>query len=214
VLRLDLVVGSNGAGKSTFVRLTLAPSLPPGVPFVNADLIAAHRWPADPQGHSYDAAKIASDTRHALLDRRQSFIAETVFSHPSKLDLIDAADNAGYTVFLHALLVPEDLTVARVAHRVAAGGHTVPEEKIRERYRRLWTLVARAANRADSATFYDNSTIRGPRIVAQLAGGTPVGTLAWPTWTPEPLPARFLEPEVRQPRAIATRLPPTSVVAL
>ncbi|MGZ5390675.1 MAG: ATPase, partial [Mycobacterium sp.] len=34
--RLDLVVGSNGAGKTTFVELTLAPLLPGSV-FVNAD---------------------------------------------------------------------------------------------------------------------------------------------------------------------------------
>ncbi len=42
----------------------------------------------------------------------QPFIAETVFSHPSKLDLIDHAYAAGFTVFLHVMLVPEDLAVA------------------------------------------------------------------------------------------------------
>jgi len=47
-VRLDLVVGPNG-GKSTFVELVLAP-LRPGVTFVNADVIAAARWPEDPAG--------------------------------------------------------------------------------------------------------------------------------------------------------------------
>ncbi|TFV59383.1 ATPase [Mycobacterium sp. PS03-16] len=188
--RLDLIVGPNGAGKSTFIELTLTPLLP-GSAVVNADEIARHRWPADPAGHSYDAARIAAATRAALLDRGASFIAETVFSHPSKLDLIDAAHAAGYTVVLHTVLIPEPLAVQRVRHRVAAGGHDVPEQKIRDRYRRLWDHVAVAAVRADSATFYDNSAVRGPRIVAQLAGGFIVGSPTWPDWTPAALASRW-----------------------
>ena len=87
--RLDLVVGPNGAGKSTFVELTLAPLLPESV-FVNADEIARQRWPDDPATHAYDAARVAAETRFKLIELGRSFIAETVFSHPSKLDLIDA----------------------------------------------------------------------------------------------------------------------------
>lgn len=184
--RLDLVVGSNGAGKSTFVELTLAPLLPNSA-FVNADEIAKRRWPDDPATHSYEAARIAAQTRAALIERGESFIAETVFSHPSKLELIDNAHKAGYSVVLHAVMIPEDLAVLRVRHRVQAGGHDVPEDKIRERYQRLWPLVATAAVRSDSATFYDNSTAKGPRIVAQLAGGFAVGAPTWPKWTPTAL---------------------------
>ena len=184
--RLDLVVGSNGAGKSTFIELTLAPLLP-GSAVVNADQIAAHRWPQDPAGHAYEAARIAARTRIALIERGDSFIAETVFSHPSKLELLDAAAAHGYIVVVHALLIPEELAVLRVHHRVGAGGHFVPENKIRQRYQRLWALVARAAARADSATFYDNSSIRGPRMIAVLAAGFTTGTPIWPHWTPEEL---------------------------
>ena len=184
--RLDLVVGSNGAGKSTFVELTLGPLLP-NSPFVNADEIAKRRWPDDPATHSYEAARIAAETRARLIQVGESFIAETVFSHPSKLELIDNAHAAGYSVILHAVLIPEELAVLRVRHRVDAGGHDVPEEKIRERYQRLWPLVATAAVRSDSATFYDNSTTKGPRIVAQLAVCFVVGSPAWPNWTPAAL---------------------------
>ncbi|OBC08928.1 ATPase [Mycobacterium sp. 852013-50091_SCH5140682] len=181
--RLDLVVGSNGAGKTTFIELTLAPLLP-NSSFVNADEIAKRRWPDDPATHSYEAARIAAQTRDALIERGESFIAETVFSHPSKLELIDHAHKAGYGVVLHAVMIPEDLAVWRVRHRVEAGGHDVPEAKIRERYQRLWPLVATAAARSQSATFYDNSTTKGPRIVAQVAGGFAVGAPTWPRWTP------------------------------
>jgi predicted ABC-type ATPase len=179
--RLDLVVGPNGAGKSTFIAFTLAPLLPRSV-LVNADEIAKQRWPDDPAVHAYDAARIAADTRAQLIKAGVSFIAETVFSHPSKLDLIRSAHDAGYVIALHVMLIPEDLAVERVQRRVRHGGHDVPEAKIRERHRRLWQLVADAMDIADTATIYDNSRLDGPRIVAQLTSGTINGASTWPVW--------------------------------
>jgi predicted ABC-type ATPase len=190
VNRLDLVVGPNGAGKSTFVELTLS-NLLSGSVFVNADEIARQRWPDDAASHAYEAARVAAATRAALIGRRLSFIAETVFSHPSKLELVDAAKAAGYTVVMHVLMVPEDLAVERVRHRVSAGGHAVPAEKIRERHRRLWPLVAEAVPRCDGVTAYDGSGLRGPRIVAQISGGELVGSSSWPTWAAAALASRW-----------------------
>lgn len=188
--RLDLVIGPDGAGKSTFVGLTLAPLLP-GSAFVNADEIARQRWPDDPVANSYAAAGIAADTRAALIEAGRSFIAETVFSHPSKLELIGSAQAAGYTVVVHAVLIPEDLAVQRVAHRVRAGGHSVPETKIRSRHQRLGPLLAAAIATADSASVYDNSRIGGPRILAQFSAGLLVGAADWPDWTPAELATRW-----------------------
>ncbi|BBY37363.1 hypothetical protein MMAN_14970 [Mycobacterium mantenii] len=188
--RLDLVVGPNGAGKSTFIAFTLAPLLP-GSLVVNADEIARQRWPQDAAAHSYDAARIAADTRAKLIDLGRSFIAETVFSHPSKLDLIHAARRAGFTVVLHVVVIPEDLAVERVRHRVRAGGHDVPEGKIRQRHRRLWTPVAEAIALSDLTTVYDNSRLRGPCIIARLSGGLTIGKPDWPAWAPEILRSRW-----------------------
>lgn len=184
--RLDLVVGPNGAGKSTFVRLVLAQSLPGSV-FVNADEIAAQRWPDDPMRHAYDAAAVAERTRKQLIERGRSFLAETVFSHPSKLDLLRAAKSANYYVAFHVLMVPENLSVARVAYRAAAGGHDVPADKIRARYARLWRNVVDGVTLADAATCWDNSSIDGPRMVAIFSDGVVVGTTVWPDWTPTDL---------------------------
>ena len=188
--RLDLVVGPNGGGKSTFVELTLAPLLPGSV-FVNADEIAKQRWPSDPASHAYEAARIAAETRSRLIQLGRPFIAETVFSHPSKLELIRDAHAANYIVVLHVLLITEELAVQRVKYRVRAGGHDVPETKIRERYRRLWTLVTDAIAQSDTATIYDNTDIDGPQIVAQMSGGGIVGSPSWPAWTPEVLRSRW-----------------------
>lgn len=190
--RLDLVVGPNGAGKSTFIARVIVPERP-GVPVVNADEIAAQRWPEDAESHGYEAAEIAAATRSRLVELGRPFIAETVFSHPSKLDLVDAALGAGYYVALHVLLVPEDLAVARVAFRTASGGHSVPEDKIRSRHRRLWALVAEAATRAQSSTFWDNSPFDGPVRIAMLVDGVTAGRPTWPGWAPDAVTARWSE---------------------
>ena len=78
-MRLDLVVGPNGAGKSTFIETTLLALMPWNV-VVNADVIAAQRWPGQETEHAYDAARIAEQTRTQLIALHQPFIAETASS--------------------------------------------------------------------------------------------------------------------------------------
>lgn len=191
--RLDLVAGPNGAGKSTFIEFVLA-ALRPGVPFVNADVIAEELWPDDPMQHAYEAADAAARARDELMARGEAFIAETVASHESKIDLVQRAKRADYHVHLLVLAVPEDLAVERVAARVASGGHDVPEEKIRSRYQRLWPVVIQMIELSASAEVFDNTGER-PRTVATFVAGDIVGQPRWPAWTPE---------------ALATRWPPTT----
>lgn len=185
--RLDLVVGPNGSGKSTFVRFTLVTQRP-GVPFVNADILAAQRWPdpAEAMHRAAEASEMARAVRERLLADRREFIAETVASHPSKVDLVAQAMQAGYYVAIHVILVPEDLAVQRVARRVGADGHDVPEDRIRARYQRLWAHVAAMVPLADAVEFYDNSGDR-PRSVASFIAGESVGPGWWPDWAPEAL---------------------------
>ncbi len=186
-MRLDLIVGPNGAGKTTIAEQVLTQTAL-AAPFVNADVIAEQRWPGHTQRHAYDAARIAERTRAALIEARRPFIAETVFSHESKLELIRSAKAAGYTVALHVVLVPVELCVARVRRRVAAGGHPVPEEKIRQRYERLWPLVRVAISLSDSASVWDNTALdRRPRRVVRFVQGVAVEGPQWPAWAPSGL---------------------------
>jgi len=90
-------------------------------------------------------------------------------------------------------MVPEDLAVHRVAQRVASGGHVVPEDKIRQRYQRLWPLVVDAIGRADTARVWDNSRRDGPVELALFAHGMPVGPCTWPARMPQPLKLRWPE---------------------
>lgn len=188
---LHLLAGPNGAGKSTLHRHVIEPAT--GLPFVNADvpaaeLISENRPPT--AAESYEAARMAAERRDAYLERRTSFVAETVFSHESKVELAQRSVEAGYLVELHVVMVPEELSVARGADRVVAGGHPVPEDKIRERHRRLWPLVVAAMASVQRSTVYDNSRFRTPlRVVARFEHGRLVGEADWPAWTPEPLRA-------------------------
>lgn len=180
---LHVVAGPNGSGKTTLCARILVPAT--RLAFVNADEIAKARWPGREERHGHEAAKAAERVRDGLIARRQSFIAETVFSHPSKLDLVARAGSAGYLVTLHVVMVPEDLAVARVRLRAEQGGHTVPIAKVRARFRRLWPLVRRAVAIADEAICYDNSGAATPfRIVGRYRNGAAEGVADWPAWSP------------------------------
>lgn len=186
---LHLLAGSNGAGKSSYVQDVLRPAT--SLPFINADEIAAEKWPGAEAEHAYEAAQLAESLRQGQIAARSSFISETVFSHPSKIDLVSDAMDVGYLVHLHVIVVPVELTVQRVLERVRRGGHTVPEHKIRERYERLWGNIASAIQIVDVAEVFDNSSARTPfRLCARFEQGALIGTPRWPQWAPTALITR------------------------
>lgn len=180
---LHLLAGSNGSGKSSYVEDVLEPAT--YLEFVNADVLAKRHWPDAQAEHAYDASRLAAERRAELMSNRASFITETVFSHESKLELVRDAVRLGYLVHLHVILLPVELTVQRVTERVTRGGHTVPETKIRERYARLWDLIAQARSISQRTEFFDNSSANTPFLkIAEYEHGTLVGKATWPTWTP------------------------------
>ncbi len=181
---LWVLAGPNGAGKSTYHQRKIEPILK--LEFVNADLIARAQWGADAESHAYDAARIARERHQELVDGRRSFVAETVFSHPSKVDLIRTAKDHGYLVWLTFIYLESDeLAVARVRERVDQGGHNVPVEKIRDRYGRLPEIVKEAIRLVDKTFVVDNSYIgRALRDVLIFERGDLVyKTADLPAWT-------------------------------
>ncbi len=116
-----VLAGPNGAGKSTLYETRVAPSF--AGPFINADIIQRDELRDPSPAASYEAAEIASSRRADLLARGRDFVTETVFSHPSKLELIDEARNRGFTVIvMHVGVDTPELSVARVGTRVE-GSH-------------------------------------------------------------------------------------------
>lgn len=93
---------------------------------------------------------------------------------------------AGYRVALYHVNVRRaEMSIARVAARVAVGGHPVPQDNIRERYERDQPLIRRAAERATVTLLFDNSK-RGvpPQWLLTLEYGAIVAqtTRALPAW--------------------------------
>ena len=166
---LHVLAGPNGSGKTAFAEEVLQPVT--HLPFVNADHIAAQLWPGREVEQAHAAAEAAAVAREQALERGESFIAETVFSHPSKVALVERAAALGYLVELHVMLVPEELAVARVA------------------YRRLWALVAQAIQVAQRSRVYDNSRAGAFAPVAHYELGQVIGKALWPAWTPPELTA-------------------------
>lgn len=168
---LVLLAGPNGAGKSTLYQTRVAPSF--AGPFINADIIQRDELRDASMAASYEAAGIARDRRSAMLDAGKSFATETVFSHASKLGIIEDARARGYLVIvMHVGVESADLSVARVKGRTKEGGHDVPEDKIRARYDRGRPLIREAVLRADRGLVYDNSKLNDPpRQVLVFARG-------------------------------------------
>ena len=164
------LAGPNGAGKTTFYRTYLRPS---GLRFVNADVIAL-----DLRVETYEAAKVADSLRRQLVEQRESFIFETVFSDPvgDKLAFLKEAESLGYSVVLFFIGIKgPDVSDQRVAMRVLKGGHDVPGDKLRERYPRIMNNLRRALLELPNVRVYDNGDLKRPyRLVATREDGREV----------------------------------------
>lgn len=165
------IAGPNGAGKSTFFEAHLASA---GLRFVNADVIAR-----DLQVDAYEAATLADAMRRAMVQQRESFIFETVFSDPAgdKLRFLKQAEDAGYTVALCFIGLSGPLrSDERVAMRVSQGGHDVPLGKLRARYPRTMANLAAALEQIPHVLVFDNDDLSDPYRLVEV---TDHGTSLW-----------------------------------
>lgn len=123
---------------------------------------------------SYLAAWIVELLRNHLLASQQSLTFETVMSHPSKLEFLREARVAGYRTYLYFVATADpEINIARVAVRVAKGGHPVAQNKIVERYHRSLSLLRAALKFTDRAYIFDNSGTE-PVLVAEVMSGKEV----------------------------------------
>lgn len=160
--QLWILVGGNGAGKSTYYRLALEPL---GLPCVNADVLARIVFAEAPEAHSYEAAQLAERQRNQLLEQGVNFCFETVYSHPSKIDFIARARALGYQIIMVLIhLESVELNQARIAGRVSEGGHAVPVDKVISRIPRLLDQVRASIPLVDVLRVYDNSSAVDPFI--------------------------------------------------
>ena len=104
------------------------------------------------------AQVIADFLRKKLLELKKKFSFETVFSHSSKLEIMQQAVEVGYKVYLYFVSTESpEINKFRVRARKAKKGHDVPEDKIVSRYYRSLDLLYDACQLAYQAFFFDNS---------------------------------------------------------
>jgi predicted ABC-type ATPase len=169
--QIHVVAGPNGAGKTTFARGYL-PEYAGCLQFVNADLIAAGLSPFAPESAAVTAGRLVLQQIHRLAGQRVNFAFETTLAGRGYQAMLQTFKQQGYVVSLYFLWLPTvQLALERIAVRVRGGGHNVPEEDVRRRYRRgIRNLFQVYRPLLDSWVVYDNSRIFPRAVAVEHAG--------------------------------------------
>ena len=154
---LYIIGGPNGAGKTT-ASYTLLPEILHCPNFVNADEIARGLSPFAPELVNIQAGRIMLARIEELLPQKVDFAIETTLATRSYVSLVRRAQAIGYKVHLiFFCLENEEQAIARVAQRVSNGGHGIPEEDIRRRFKRgIDNLINLYLPICDSVLVYNN----------------------------------------------------------
>lgn len=160
-----VISGPNGAGK-TSASLGILPRLD-CLEYVNADAIAAALSPFQPERSAMEAGRMMLQRINELAAKQVDFAFETTLASRSFAPFLKQRKAEGYQVVLsYFYLENPELAVSRVAERVLAGGHNIPEGDIRRRYTRsLKNLKSLYLPLADAWEIYDNSG-KEPQTVA------------------------------------------------
>lgn len=195
---LFLLAGPNGAGKSTSARRVLRG--PRRVDeFVNADVIQKEAGVSEIEAGRRTLARL-----DALAAARRDIAFETTLASRGLLPRIKSLQSEGYLCHLVFCWLPSaDMAVQRVAHRVAAGGHHIPEDVIRRRYERsLENLFGDYLGVVDSWQLMDN-TLAPPRKIAWRDLAQRLEVSDQRIWTK--LSARYMKPRAEQPPVALTQ---------
>jgi len=131
-----VIGGPNGAGKSTIAPLVLSGTLAV-TEFVNADVIAQGLSAFQPEREATQAGRIMLRRLDELAAAREDFAFETTLASRTFAPWIRRIRGQGYQFHLAYVWLPDaELAVTRVGMRVKSGGHYVPDETVRRRYRR------------------------------------------------------------------------------
>jgi predicted ABC-type ATPase len=163
--RLFVLAGVNGAGKSSLGGAALQAS---GAEFFNPDIAAARLREQQPVLSVEQANGLAWTLGRRALEKaladELTYAFETTLGGSSiaKLLLDGARRGAEVHVWFAGLATPE-LHLRRIAARVAAGGHDIPEAKVRERFDASRSNLVKLMPHLASLRLYDNSVEADPR---------------------------------------------------
>jgi len=165
--QIVIIAGPNGAGKSTLAPYLLRDWL--GLlEYVNADTIAQGLSAFRPEQAAFEAGRIMLGRLRELAGKRENFAFETTLATRSYAPWLAELRRQGYRVHLSFIwLNSPEIALQRVRERVQSGGHGIPEETVRRRYRKgLQNFFALYQPLADTWGVYDNSASPNPVLVA------------------------------------------------
>jgi predicted ABC-type ATPase len=173
------LAGPNGAGKSTFYGAHLRAT---GLRLVNADILARELGV-----DAYRAAEMAGALREKLLEQKESFVFETVFSDPvgDKISFLQRAAGAGYNVILCFIGISGPAKAEeRVMMRVTQGGHDVPADKLVTRFPRTNENLRKSIRVLPHVFVFDNNDLSDPyrRIAVFHNGEAAFLSKSMPVW--------------------------------
>jgi predicted ABC-type ATPase len=180
---LYVLAGVDGAGKSSIGGHLLERQ---GLTWFNPDIFARELVATSGCDQATANARAWSESVRRLdeaVAARHSYAFETTLGGRTVAARIAKASRTHDVCIWFCGLVSPDLHVARVRARVAAGGHDIPEARIRERYpRALQNLIALMPRLAhlqvhdNSAEVDVGSPIPDPVLVLEMQNGR----LVWP----------------------------------
>ena len=147
--QIAILGGINGAGKT------------------NADAIARGLNAFDPESEAMKAGRIVFEHMREMTAARRSFAFETTLAARTYARWLGDLRRNGYAVHLfYYWLRSADTAIGRVAERVKAGGHFVPDDTIRRRYSRsVRNFLELYQPAVTTWQVYDNSN-GGSRLIA------------------------------------------------
>ncbi len=153
-----LIGGANGAGKTTSAKMLLSGKLDFNE-YVNADNIALGISPFNPDTASIQAGKVMFERINSLINQNKSFAFETTCASKIFAKILDKCKENGYVVNIVFLWLPSfDLAIDRVRLRVLQGGHNIPTNVIKRRYKSgIVNLFDLYIPRADNLYIYNVS---------------------------------------------------------
>jgi len=216
--QIFVLAGCNGAGKSSVGGQAFQAA---GIPYFNPDLAAREALAASAaQGrilNQGDANAWAWDEGVTRLRRaiaqRGNYALETTLGGETIVGLLIEAASAGLAVNVWFVgLDSVEMHVARVAQRVARGGHDIPRADIERRYVRGRLNLIRLLPKLNQLLVYDNSAPAnadapaktGPRLLLRWVGvaiAGPADLSHTPAWA-KPIIAAALKLDQDRRRSI------------
>ena len=132
-----ILAGPNGAGKTSFARNYF--QLDDDMAFLNADEIKRELIANGYSGGNVDlaAGRLMLQRMDDITSEGRELMFETTLATRIYVRKVQNWKRLGYTVSLIYLRLPSaEASLARVARRVAAGGHDIPSAIVKQRFSR------------------------------------------------------------------------------